>query len=821
MNKLLSKIAIAIASFAMVLGGVSIASRQANAAYADTGDVVATFDCDACIGTTHTEWVDFHDCGWKVSFGGDDKCGFDAGEWKTIEEQGYSKYINGTDISPDAYGWIAVRIGTLSFVGDFDFQGDYPPSSNLYLTYSLDDITYSLVPLTEGEQGTKLDNYHQSLSYDFDSIREAYYAIVVVSTITNPESNDCFEFNDVICRFYEKIDPTAKRITISGLNTTYVEEEIELTATTYNYSPSEYTWVSSDTSVLTVSGSGDSVTIHGVSKGTASITVRTTENDKLVYSDPFVITVKQFDFCDFDTSSIELGIRETRDIQIRYQDNNGDVVLEAISANTNAATLEIYDNHDVYITAGNIGGILTTVTITAKDNDGNGDYHIATRTIQVTVGARRVLGERLTSEPSDDYEFIYIATIDGNHFVTVDPYTNWLNVTDDIKEATTFTYYSNGWIAVPDPYGYPYYISYQSSRMVLSNYSCPFYVGMNNDRYPGMLAYANQGSYCFMYYTSNTCVRIARLNDFESCDNNGTISPSNVFCAYYAVDPGANITPDETSIELLQSESADIDAEVAFVSNATYEIISGSEYIEEVTVSAVDEYNHINIHIEASSDYYGTAVIRVKDTNDDSVYTDITVVVKSAAKLRINNISTQAKLSYSYVVEDKMSYDISDVAIRFGGMIEKDEWDELNTNFGIEAFGVMLSNANLIEQRVDEKIASEGSFDNAVLDDKMYSMVKDTDIKVFYDYLSSGREPAEQGNYYFWNLYKMVNATEIGFKRQYTAAAFILTSDGDVVFFDEITKSAAKLADELATNDNVVEATDGSICYIASFNEDD
>lgn len=809
MNKLLSRIAIAIASFAMVLGGVSIISKQSSPVHADTGDVVATFDGDACIGTPHKEWVNFHSRGWKISFGGDDKCGFARGEWKTIEEQGYSKYINGTDISTDAYGWIATHIEPISYVGGFDFQASYPPNSNLYLTYSLDDITYSLVPLTEGEQGTQLNSNNSTLSYDFNSIRSAYYAIVAISTITTPESNDLFQFRNVICHFYEKIDSTAERITISGSNTTYAEEEIELTATTYNYSPSEYIWTSSDTSVATISGNGNRVMIHGVSKGTASITVHTTENDKLVYSDPFVITVKQFDFCDFDTFSIELGVRETRAIQVEYQDNDGNVVLEATSANTNAATVITYDDYCVYVTAGNVGGISTTVTITVKDNNGNEGCHIATRTVQVTVDARRVLGERLISSPSDEREYIYIATIDGNHFVNVNPETNWLNVTDDIKEATVFIYYPDDSIGMSDPYGDRSYISYQSSRMVLSIYGCSFYVDMSNDRYPGMLIYDYSGSNYLMYYTSNTCVRIARLGDYDSYDSNGTISPSNVFCAYYAVDPGPNITPNETSVELTENESTDITATVESVNSATYEILSGSQCIEEVIVSEINDLNQFNIHIEASSNATGTAVIRIKDANDDSVYTDITVVVKNTTKLSVGTISTQAKLSYEYA-RDGEEYDISNVAIRFGGMIDKDTWDILDNTFGIDAFGVMLSNTNNIEQRADEKIGDAGSLEAATIE----GVITETDIKVF----SSDQTPAEEGNYYFWNLYKMINATERGLTREYTAVAFILTSDGDVVFFDETTKSAALLAKEAVdTIDNINETTDGSMGYIASF----
>ena len=59
MNKILSRIAIAIASFAMVLGGVSIASinhqEQAKPAYAETGDVVATFESEGFVNYGYTD----------------------------------------------------------------------------------------------------------------------------------------------------------------------------------------------------------------------------------------------------------------------------------------------------------------------------------------------------------------------------------------------------------------------------------------------------------------------------------------------------------------------------------------------------------------------------------------------------------------------------------------------------------------------------------------------------------------------------------------------------------------------------------------------
>ena len=816
MNKLLSRIAIAIASFAMVIGGASTVSlrnkEQANPVYAENGDVVAMFDGYKELGSSHTEHITYH--GWKLSWGHSYKCGFDVGEWKTIKEQGYSKYINDTTISPDTYGWVLTKIDPLTFVGGFDFQAYYPPASYLYLTYSLDDITYSLVPLTNGSQGAKLDTSHQTQSFDFNSIREAYYAIVVISETTNPASNQYFEFDYVLCHFYEKIDPSAERITVSGPNAVYADEDIELTITAYNFNPTEYTLTSSDTSIATVSRNGNRAIIHGVNKGTAYITVSTDGTNGIVYTDPFAITVKKFDFRSINTSSIALSIHENKIIDgIYYQDNNGDIVLEAVSANTNAVTVRTLHKSCAIITAGNIGGFSTTITLTAKDNNGAEGCHVVTRTIQVTVCAHRFLGEMVVTATYDEKVPVYVATMDRSHYLTVidNGYGEFeLTVTDNFEEATLFNYYWDNLVFV-DSYGEPEYLCYSGSinGISVSSQSCDFYFIEDGDKYNGALSL--EGHY-FIYYTidmGEVCLEYESIYEMDRYDEDGIISLSNVFCAYYAVESDPSITPEEASIELTENESIDITATVESVNSATYEILSGSQCIEEVIVSEINDLNQFNIHIEASSNATGTAVIRIKDANDDSVYTDITVVVKNTTKLSVGTISTQAKLSYEYA-RDGEGYDISNVAIRFGGMIDKDTWDILDNTFGIDAFGVMLSNTNNIEQHADEKIDDAGSLEAATTE----GIITETDIKVF----SSDQTPAEEGNYYFWNLYKMINATERGLTREYTAVAFILTSDGDVVFFDEATKSAALLAKEaIDTIDNINETTDGSMGYIASF----
>ena len=801
MNKILSRIAIAIASFAMVVGGASIAFTQAKQTYADTGDVVAAFNSDNDVGYTYSE---YERNGWKLSWGGSYKCGFAAGQWKTIEEQGYSKYINGTDASPDAYGWVLARTETLSFVGSFDFQAYFPPSSYVYLTYSFDDITYSLVPLTEGEQGTTLNANIQSLSYGFNSIREAYYAVVVVSTKTNPAYNDLFEFTDALCNFYEKIDPNEERITISGTNVVYADEDIELTLTAYNFSPTEYVVTSSDTSVATVSRNGNTVVVHGVSKGTTNITISTSGTNGIVYTDPFTITVKKFDFRNLNTS-IVLNPLETKRLTPFYEDKNGTaIVTEVSSDNSNIAEVKIYNRYPV-ITAGSIGGISTTITLIAKDNGGADGCHVTAATIKVTVSAWRFAGERLTSRP-DENTYAYIATVDGSLFLKAPDNSNSLSVTNDIKEATLFYVRFDGVLSFTKSNGEALAIRYFSRTFSITSESggYGFRFGNDDDKYPSLLVADNY----FMFYDSNNdriqALAIGRIEEYE---NSYGVSPSNVFCAYYAVDPGPNITPEETNIELFDGDSTDIDAEVAFVTSVDYEILSGAPCIEEVTVSEVDNQNHINIHIEASSRVTGTAVIRVKDANDDSVYTDITIRVKIDAETVVGNLLTQTQLSYHYV-KDGDVYTFSNISIRFGGKINKDVWDQINNDYGITGFGVMITES--------KNVANFEEFKSSINGETFVSSETSTDvgtdiIDYFVPVANMATTIGEDENNYFWNLRWSIDSANMD--KMYSAVAYVKVGD-EYVVMNMATESVETMATKYVDSGNYSGAVADSLQYI-------
>ena len=812
MNKLLSRIAIAIASFAMVIGGVSIANtyskEQANPTYAENGDAVATFDADTLLISAYgyMERV-FSD--WRVSWCGDYRCGFSSNNWKTIEEQGYSKYVDGTTVSPNEYGWIIATVNPLSYIGGFDFKSSIPTTDGyIYLTYSLDGENYSLVSFTEGEQGTRADGGNEAQSFSFDSVRRAYYAIIITTKLTTSLQSKSFKWSDVLCHLYEKIDPNAERITVSGPDTTYVDEDIELTINTYNFNPTEYTLTSSDTSVATVSRNGNTIIVHPISRGTTIITVITNGSNGIVYIDPFTITVKKFEFMNLNTS-IVLNTCETKRISLYFQDANGKAVLTgAASDNTSIADATVYNGSNAIISAGTIGGISTTVTLTAKDNNGNEGCHVATATIQVTVGAWHIAGERLTARPQEN-TYAYLATIDGSLFLKASKTSSSLNVTSDIKEATVFIADKSGRFCFTDSDGSPLYVYFGSNYFYMNHSSVGFTFLNNNDKYPGIIIAANR----FMFYDSDeTEIKGLSYASIEEYESNYGVSPSNVFCAYYAVDPGPNITPEETSIELLQGESTNIDAKVAYVSNATYEILSGAQCIEEVTVSPVDELNNMTIHIEASTVNNGTAVIRVKDVDDDSAYTDITVTVKIDAETEVGNLLTQTKLSYHYEGNSVDGFVFSNISIRFGAKINKDVWNQIDNDYGIDGFGVMITayggDSFSITSRPD--LVSQDEF-----------VIYDLDNWIADCYMPTSGEnsmatPPEVDDDYVYNLFHRVDGNNERY-RVFTAAAYIKLSNGNYLFMQQVRYSVSSLAADYIANRGCDDTTaGGSLAVLAT-----
>ena len=160
----------------------------------------------------------------------------------------------------------------------------------------------------------------------------------------------------------------------------------------------------------------------------------------------------------------------------------------------------------------------------------------------------------------------------------------------------------------------------------------------------------------------------------------------------------------------------------------------------------------------------------------------------NSGSLYIDSISIQwGTVSYSY----------DDVAIRLGGEVDKDVWDELNgTTNNIEGYGVLLSNKDYLGNTELKTLYGSANSDN---------------FKTF-DMALTTKAPVDGGDYYYWNLYKRVTDY---LTTDYVAVAYIRTKTG-VVFLQQVTASAKSLANDMI-NDPLhdVGSFEGSLANLA------
>lgn len=173
---------------------------------------------------------------------------------------------------------------------------------------------------------------------------------------------------------------------------------------------------------------------------------------------------------------------------------------------------------------------------------------------------------------------------------------------------------------------------------------------------------------------------------------------------------------------------------------------------------------------------------------------------------------------------DLPTYNYSNVGIRFTGSISTALWERLDNESTIEGYGIMYAteaylSGTSIEDWYGLARADEESVDDTftAVQGKSYKMVKGLEIKSFYTEITNERaHPAQVGDEYGWNLFKNISDSELA--TPFTAVAYIRTTANEIIFLNEITKSAAQLAQDLIDADNEYDETslEGSLADLAS-----
>ncbi len=162
---------------------------------------------------------------------------------------------------------------------------------------------------------------------------------------------------------------------------------------------------------------------------------------------------------------------------------------------------------------------------------------------------------------------------------------------------------------------------------------------------------------------------------------------------------------------------------------------------------------------------------------------------------------------------EPVDYTYSNVAIRFGGSITPELWDELDTNeHNIAGFGVAYKKAGTFEGLLKNNISNAETADG----------------QGFYKLVSEKAEghPDLVNGKYLWNFYLRIPTIineiydEQYFDDNITAVAYIKLNNGEVVFLKETTASIKSLAQALIdddANDYDEDSFEGSLKHLADY----
>ena len=179
---------------------------------------------------------------------------------------------------------------------------------------------------------------------------------------------------------------------------------------------------------------------------------------------------------------------------------------------------------------------------------------------------------------------------------------------------------------------------------------------------------------------------------------------------------------------------------------------------------------------------------------------------------KVNDLMTQTKLAYHYQKDENDQFNISNISIRFGGLISKELWDELDTNeHVISGFGVMIVSGDILAS--NEYI--KNNLNEAVLaDDVSAPSIANGNIVDYYMSKAEMATPVEQGDNYFWNLFQRVDSDKI--TDVFVAVAYIKIGD-EYVFMKQVRYSVKSLANDYLENRGCDDTTaDGSLANLAA-----
>ena len=194
---------------------------------------------------------------------------------------------------------------------------------------------------------------------------------------------------------------------------------------------------------------------------------------------------------------------------------------------------------------------------------------------------------------------------------------------------------------------------------------------------------------------------------------------------------------------------------------------------------------------------------------DKSDFIEIKVFYQDAnANEVVTRTKTNTQLSYHYSGNAQDGFVYSNISIRFGGIVDKNVWSELDTNNHlITGFGVMIADGEMVKNDKDFADAIELATPASVSTDVSTEYAVDYFVPV----ANMASTIGDDGDNYFWNLRWSIDSANMD--KMYSAVAYIKVGD-EYVVMNMARESVETMATKYVASGNYSGTVADSLQYI-------
>ena len=289
--------------------------------------------------------------------------------------------------------------------------------------------------------------------------------------------------------------------------------------------------------------------------------------------------------------------------------------------------------------------------------------------------------------------------------------------------------------------------------------------------------------------------------NFLNVYNNGTSSNGVIF------NTSANVLSNHTAIPGAIGAITYTTVTTGTYSNARFRAVCSNSEIEEYLSSggtAFDASSTSTINYDVTKNYHFFGISDINkykgQISNIRVYYAPTTI-----KEDIRVLTTQTQLSYRYTKEGN-TFTYTDLSIRFGAVISKDLWNELDTIYGITGFGVMISSGDYVKDYHDFDDFAAAAIEPG---ENVYTDINNNVVNYFVPIADMNEIIGVDGDNYFWNLRWSVDQADMD--KVFSAAPYIKVGDEYVFLKKEITCVTFVAYDYIVNRGYSAETAGGSL----------